>query len=148
MATRITIRITDAEGKSKTVPYYFPDSVNTVALAQGKVDSIVPAVDDLIRGIVTGAEVSFGLALPAGLRATAIDGSRVDSGATLSFTNSAGRAWSNYLPTFNTDGLVNEKVVAAYVATYATIITTTAGNSDPNALDLVAYRDGNQATNK
>ena len=149
MATLISIKVADFEGGFTSIPYYYPDSVATVAAAQAKADGIIPALDNLIRGIVVSAEVSFGLAIPSsGIRTTPIDGSRVDAGATLSYQNSAGRAWSHYIPSFNTDGLANKEVIPAYVVAYNLALVTTLGNSDDNGLDLTTYLRGKQSRRK
>jgi hypothetical protein len=149
MATLISVRVTDAEGKTTPIPYYFPDSVDTVAAAQGKLDTLAPLLDGLIDSVITGAEVSFGLDLPSsGIKTSAVAGSRTDAGATLSYRNSAGRAWSHYLPSFKASALVNEEVVLTDVISYNAAMVGALIASDDNGLDLTSYRQGKQSRRK
>jgi len=149
MATLISVRVLDAEGKTTPIPYYFPDSVNTVAAAQGKLDTLAPLLDGLIDGVITGADVSFGLAIPgSGIKTAPVAGSRNDAGATLSYRNSAGRAWSHYLPGFKASALVNDVVVLADVTSYNAAMVGALLASDDNALDLEGYRGGKQSRRK
>lgn len=149
MATLVSVRVTDAEGKTTPMPYYFPDSVNTVAAAQGKFDTLAPLLDGLIDGVITGADVSFGLTVPgSGIKTSAVAGSRTDAGATLSYRNSASRAWSHYVPTFKAVFLVNDVVVLADVTSYNAAMVGALVASDDNGLDLQGYRGGKQARRK
>lgn len=154
-AVIISFKMKDAEDRTTTTAMYYDSAdVTTLADAQGIATDFAPLLNAVSGCVVIGAEVAFPLTVPAGGNADA--GYRVDAGATLSFYNSAGRAWSMFVPGWLLSRLSNGVVdtSAADVTNLTNAIITGGGitgglqASDPNELDLTAYRQGIQSTRK
>ena len=107
--TLITYKVKDSEDNVSSMPvYYDAADVNTVADAQGIATSFAPLFNAVSGCKIIGAEVAFPLTVP--VPAAVTDGYRNDAGATMSFYNSEGRAWSMFVPGF-LGTLMSNKVV-------------------------------------
>lgn len=156
VTTNISYIVKDGENDlARHLVYYDAADVNTVADAQGIATDYAPMFEAISDCRIIGAEVTFSLTVPApGSNPAA--GSRNDAGATLSFTQAAGRAWSLFVPGWKS-GLMANKLVneaGAGVGNFLNALLTGGGitgglaASDPNALDLSAFVEGKQSTRK
>lgn len=126
----LSIQITDADGKVKTLPLYFA-STTTLAELQGYADDLLPLLDPIIDGKITAATVTLQLTLVGGLKGAAIDGNRVREGALLRFpADNTIYKHSIFVPSWENDGFAGDVVLTtgAYGTFQASI---SAGAGDP-----------------
>lgn len=156
VTTNISYIVKDGEDDlTRHLMYYDSADVNTVADAQGIATTYAPLFEAISDCRIIGAEVTFSLTVPApGSNPAA--GSRNDAGATLSFYQTAGRAFSIFVPGWKSSLMANKLVNAAGagVQNFLNAITNGGGitggleASDPNALDLTTFVEGKQSTRK
>lgn len=152
----ISFILQDSEGKLTRVPLHYNESiVDTVE----KADAIVQEMGVFLAAVsgcrVRRAEATFPFIFGSDTD-TADTNVRADAGATLSFLNSAGRAYSLFIPGFSTTLLDNGVVVASNANVSDFVSAMLAGSgltdnpqaSDGNELDLTAYVRGFQSTRK
>jgi hypothetical protein len=146
----VSIVYEDSEGKRSAVAHYLPATINTVALAKTETDGLIADLDAVSDCEIVEANVTFNVALPAGIKSSPVAGSRNDAGATLSFRNSADRAMSVYVPGFKTSKIAGGVVQIgdSDVTALAAQFTLTGAWTDENELALAAYRAGKQSTRK
>lgn len=152
----LSFKVVDSEGMYSTVLVHFNESeLATVADAQAAATVIAGKLNGISGCSVVGITAEFPLTAP--VDGGGVDaGSRVDAGATLSFYNTSGRAWSMYIPGFLTSkmesGVVtaSDSNVAGFIATMTTgaDIDDDVTPTDGNELQLQAYRKGFQSTRK
>jgi len=152
----ISYVLQDIEGKFYRIPmHYNEDDVDTVE----KANNIVQVIGDKLKGIsdcrVRRAEVTFPIVIGADDDAVT-NAARGDAGATLSFNNASGRAYSLYIPGFNHELMLNGLVVATdpLVSGFTSSVmagTGITGNyqaTDQHEIDLVSFNRGIQSTRK
>jgi hypothetical protein len=147
----VGFKIEDGEKQALTTGIYMPATAtyaDVVAFAL----LFAAQLDQVCGGKVISYTITNEIPTIAGsVKAAAIEGSRVDSGATLSFRNAASRAWSFYVPTYLSTKLSNKLVVetdAEFIVVRDALITgaATALPTDENALRLSSFRKGKQST--
>lgn len=126
----LSVQITDADGKVKTMPIYFP-AATTLAELQDYADAMLPALDAVIDGQITQATVTLQLTLVGGLKSAAVDGNRVREGALLRYpADNTIYKHSIFVPSWENAGFAGDVVLetGAYATFQATI---SAGGGDP-----------------
>lgn len=150
----LSIQVTDADGKSKTIPLYFPDTT-TLADLQDYADTFLPNLDAVIDGKITQATVTLQLTLVGGLKASAVDGNRVREGALLRFAaDDTIYKHSIYIPSWENTGFAGDVVLAT--GAYDTVQDNIAvGIGDPAVApsdeygnDLNSFINGNRKFRK
>jgi len=97
--TLLSVGLGDDAGASKRANIFLPGSM-TLAQIQGWSDLYIALLDAVTDGLVTGAEVTFGLTLPGGLKGSAAADSTVRRGADFTFANASRYKWGTYIPTW------------------------------------------------
>lgn len=149
MAILVSFKVRDAEGAVFSVPFYAGNAAtHDDALAFAL--AMAATLDDIINGRVESYTITHNIAA-IGVKGAPVEGSRVDSGATFSFRNAVGNAWSNYVPSFLSTKLVNGLIVSTdtEVVAYRDLVLAGGGTfvpTDENLLDLTALNWGKQAT--
>lgn len=126
----LSVQVTDADGKVKTMPLYFA-STTTLAELQGYADDMLPLLDAVIDGKITQATVTLQLTLVGGLKGSAVDGNRVREGALLRFpADNTIYKHGIFVPSWKNTGFAGDVVLqtGAYNTFQATI---SAGAGDP-----------------
>lgn len=153
--TLISFQFEDNEDHIMSVPVrYVASEVNTVAEAQGIVDTLAPLISAVSGVAITGAKVQFPLTAPGGDTVDA--GYRNDAGATLSFLTVAGVSDSLYVPGLLLSRMAGGKVDPTAPDMGNLINALVAGGGitggfiacDENGVKYASYRDGNQSTRK
>jgi len=146
--------IRDADGDTKSLPIYLPDTL-TLANLQSFVDDFSADLDAAIAGVIDSVSVTVAATLPGGLRTTPVAGSEVERGALLSYSvEDSSYRWSYYIPTWALAGFAGNEVVNTGV--YATLITDIASGAgsgpfeptDNKGGDLVAFIEGKKRFRK
>jgi len=142
--SRLSYKIQDIEGKSKTVVIHFPLSATAADIA-AFASSQAPFLDALTSGEIVEISLTQSLAIPAGLKASPAGSSRVSSGALLSYLNSANVPYSIFIPA-SVDSLTDGGIVVeAQVNSFNSGFLAGGGTADPcdlNQLDIVSYVGG------
>lgn len=153
----LSFKVRDIEGNARNVPVHLPDTA-TVADIVTLAASMAPHLDALTSGRVEDeATLSFTVDLSGTSRKAApVANSRVGAGVTLSFENSAGVAYSQYIPAVIDDLVSGGKAVydttpANALDTWISDMLNGGASADPcdlNGLDIVDFKGGNQSTRK
>jgi hypothetical protein len=152
MAQVLSFVLEDVEGKRISVPMHFPNSATLADLETFAVSSGTQL--DAVTGTkLVGASVTLTIDLTgATIKGSALANTRVRTGATLSFRNSADTAYSLYVPAV-IDSLMSDDTVSntGAMATFISGILSGGGTADPsdeNGLDLVSFVRGKAANRK
>lgn len=119
MAVLVSMSIETSDGR-KSVPVFLPNAT-TLVQAQGFMTGFAPLVNAITGGVIVGAEVSFPLTLPGGLRTTADAGATVHRGGLFGYDNPSPYKWSQYIPSLTPTLFIGDLVnvgdtdVGAYI---------------------------------
>ena len=139
--------VQDMDGSEKAMPLYIPATVS-LADIQTAMNTVLPALDAVIDGVILRSFVTIGLTLPSGLKGSAIDGQDVHNGALDAYSAAATLyRWSNYVPSwkaagFNDGTVINTGVYNTYIDTIASLFS----DKDGNLLD--AFLEGKKVRRK
>lgn len=153
MAVVMSFKVRDAENKTKTVPVHMPTSASYADIATFAA-SMATFLDAMISARVDSAQVCLDIDLSSATRkANPLANSRVGVGGTLSFLNSAGVAYSQFIPALIDAALVGGKVNEAEtnVAQWISGMLNGGASADPcdlSQLDLTSFTGGIQSTRK
>jgi len=154
----LSYSIEDADGDVKSVPFYWPDSDINAADLQDASDTLATFLDAVIDGKIIAANVTRGIDLPSGLKASAVANSEVQKGALLHFRRAGQtRIYSIWVPSWTpakfTGDVVNDGAagVSSLTTTIVSGITEASGDvefSDEFGNDLNLYVDGEKTFRK
>jgi len=119
MAVLMSLPIVTPDGR-KSIEVFLPAAA-TLAQAQGFATGFAPLIDAITGGVIVGAQVTFPLTLPGGLKTTPDTGATVHRGGLFGYDNASPYKWSQYVgsltPTLFIADLVNvgDTDVGAYI---------------------------------
>lgn len=154
--TLLSVGVIDDAGATKRANIFLPSTM-TLAQIQGWSDVYTPLLDTIVDGKISDAEVTFGLTLPAGLKADPVADSTVRRGADFSFSNVSRYRWGTYIPAFGLafidSGNINttDTDVSDFLSAYTAGLVVSAVTYQPlNGYgdDLVAMINAKQAFRK
>lgn len=148
--TTLSVPITDDRGKVKRIPVHFADTV-TLAQVTAYSDAFLADLDDAVGGVIGNPSVEFEIAVPGGLKATAIADHWTARGALMSFA-AAGTRYNHsvYVPTLLGALITAGQIETAdplftavrdfFLAGDGTIAPTDKYENDLTALDAATFR--------
>lgn len=98
MAIGVKLSFKDEAGKTGSTSFNLP-SATTLANASLAVQEAIKLIDLITDGQITGATMSFPVVLPAGIKSTPADTSRIGLGALFDFNTSGGHSTKMNIPT-------------------------------------------------
>lgn len=154
----LSYTVEDADGDQKSIPLYWPDTDINAADLQDASDTIATFLDAVIDGKIVAANLTRGIDLPSGLKASAVANSEVQKGALLHFRRAGQtRIYSIWVPSwtpakFSGDTVNNGAAgVSTFTAAIVSGVVEASGNvmfSDEFGNDLNLYVDGEKTFRK
>lgn len=150
----VTYGIRSANGKRKTVLFWFPNGTTQADLIE-TLPALAEALDNVVDGVIEDATITLPLVLPGGLKTEAIEGNTVREGMILSY-DAAGtsRRYSLYIPSANNANFTGDTVDTDVVATDALVgliadsIASEPDQTDEFGNNLVAFIGGERTFRK
>lgn len=97
--TMLSFSVEDSDGDSNTVPLFVQSGL-TLAQYTSFAQAVAPILDAVTGAKMTGINVTMGIALPAGLKAAAVDGIENQKGGLFTFNTPARYKHSIRVPAF------------------------------------------------